>query len=138
MPRIVTLSSLIRFKVVLCIRVEEGLHRVLCRSWLPLRILRPVRGPAGPHSQQGDVLVISCELVSTSPSHAAHNEDCRASSHGLRLPLQSLRILHLPGNEITKIEGLSHMEQLRELVLDKNKVEAAPWKKHLFTYRVLI
>ena len=40
-----------------------------------------------------------------------------------RLPLQSLRILHLPGNEITKIEALSHMEQLRELVLDKNKLK---------------
>lgn len=40
-----------------------------------------------------------------------------------QLPLQTLRILHLPGNEITKIEGLSHMEQLRELVLDKNKIK---------------
>lgn len=40
-----------------------------------------------------------------------------------QLPLTTLRILHLPGNEITKIEGLSHMEQLRELVLDKNKIK---------------
>merc|ERR1719237_369607 len=38
-------------------------------------------------------------------------------------PLQTLRILHLPGNEITKVEGLSHLEQLRELVLDRNKVK---------------
>jgi len=40
-----------------------------------------------------------------------------------QFPLQTLRILHLPGNEITRLEGLSHMEQLRELVLDKNKVK---------------
>eukprot|EP00435_Cladocopium_sp_Y103_P068210 s894_g31.t1 len=39
------------------------------------------------------------------------------------LPLQSLRILHLPGNEISKLEGLNKMEQLRELVLDKNRVK---------------
>mmetsp|Transcript_54162 Transcript_54162/g.128967 ORF Transcript_54162/g.128967 Transcript_54162/m.128967 type:complete len:1461 (+) Transcript_54162:95-4477(+) len=39
------------------------------------------------------------------------------------LPLKALRILHLPGNEITKVEGLSHMEQLRELVLDRNKIK---------------
>lgn len=38
-------------------------------------------------------------------------------------PLPALRILHLPGNEISKVEGLSHLEQLRELVLDKNKVK---------------
>jgi hypothetical protein len=40
-----------------------------------------------------------------------------------KFPLQSLRILHLPGNELTKLEGLSHLEQLRELVIDHNKVK---------------
>eukprot|EP00438_Fugacium_kawagutii_P028457 Skav206781 [mRNA] locus=scaffold1075:230963:237092:+ [translate_table: standard] len=40
-----------------------------------------------------------------------------------QLPLQGLRILHLPGNEISKLEGLQNMEQLRELVLDKNRVK---------------
>jgi len=40
-----------------------------------------------------------------------------------QLPLQTLRILHLPGNEISKLEGLHNMEQLRELVLDKNRVK---------------
>jgi Leucine-rich repeat (LRR) protein len=37
--------------------------------------------------------------------------------------LSALRILHLPGNDITKLEGLSHLEQLRELVIDHNKVK---------------
>eukprot|EP00931_Biecheleriopsis_adriatica_P065110 TRINITY_DN39743_c0_g1_i1.p1 TRINITY_DN39743_c0_g1~~TRINITY_DN39743_c0_g1_i1.p1 ORF type:complete len:1541 (+),score=395.74 TRINITY_DN39743_c0_g1_i1:64-4686(+) len=40
-----------------------------------------------------------------------------------QFPLHGLRILHLPGNEITKIEGLNHLDQLRELVIDKNKVK---------------
>lgn len=44
-------------------------------------------------------------------------------SHFANFPMQTLRILHLPGNDITKVDGLSHMEQLRELVLDKNKVK---------------
>jgi len=44
-------------------------------------------------------------------------------SHFARFPLPALRILHLPGNEITKLEGLTHLEQLRELVLDRNKVK---------------
>jgi len=37
--------------------------------------------------------------------------------------LQALRILHLPGNDITRVEGLAHLDQLRELVLDRNKVK---------------
>jgi len=44
-------------------------------------------------------------------------------SHFVQFPLHNLRILHLPGNEITKVEGLSHLDQLRELVLDRNKVK---------------
>ncbi|CAJ1459085.1 unnamed protein product, partial [Effrenium voratum] len=40
-----------------------------------------------------------------------------------QFPLQTLRILHLPGNDISKLEGLNHMEQLRELVVDKNKIK---------------
>ncbi|CAE8736190.1 unnamed protein product [Polarella glacialis] len=47
-------------------------------------------------------------------------------SYFSQFPLQSLRILHLPGNDITKIEGLSNLEQLRELVIDKNKVKQLP------------
>jgi len=43
-------------------------------------------------------------------------------SHFARIPLGMLRILHLQGNEIIKIDGLSHLEQLRELVLDRNKI----------------
>ncbi|CAK0831117.1 unnamed protein product, partial [Prorocentrum cordatum] len=39
-----------------------------------------------------------------------------------KLPLRSLRMLHLPGNEIVRVEGLSALEQLRELVLDGNKI----------------
>lgn len=44
-------------------------------------------------------------------------------SYFAQFPLSTLRILHLPGNEITRTEGLSQMEQLRELVLDKNKIK---------------
>eukprot|EP00928_Gymnodinium_smaydae_P027750 TRINITY_DN21353_c3_g1_i1.p1 TRINITY_DN21353_c3_g1~~TRINITY_DN21353_c3_g1_i1.p1 ORF type:complete len:1571 (+),score=412.13 TRINITY_DN21353_c3_g1_i1:289-5001(+) len=44
-------------------------------------------------------------------------------SHFARIPLTALRILHLQGNDIAKLEGISHMEQLRELVLDRNKIK---------------
>jgi len=40
-----------------------------------------------------------------------------------KFPLQSLRILHLNGNDISKLEGLSQLQQLRELVLDHNKIK---------------
>jgi len=43
-------------------------------------------------------------------------------SHFRRFLLTNLRILHVPGNEISRVEGLSHLEQLRELVFDRNKV----------------
>ncbi|CAF0870863.1 unnamed protein product, partial [Brachionus calyciflorus] len=38
--------------------------------------------------------------------------------------LTSLKALFLQGNEITKIEGLDTLRELRELVLDKNKIKA--------------
>merc|ERR1712187_1108072 len=41
-----------------------------------------------------------------------------------RLPLQLLRILHLQDNDITRLEGFSHLEQLRELGLDRKKIKA--------------
>jgi len=44
-------------------------------------------------------------------------------SHFTRLLLPNLKILHLAGNEIGKVEGLSRFEQLRELVLDRNKIK---------------
>eukprot|EP00929_Paragymnodinium_shiwhaense_P061797 TRINITY_DN30882_c0_g2_i1.p1 TRINITY_DN30882_c0_g2~~TRINITY_DN30882_c0_g2_i1.p1 ORF type:complete len:1502 (-),score=435.63 TRINITY_DN30882_c0_g2_i1:512-5017(-) len=44
-------------------------------------------------------------------------------SYFSKLSLSTLRILHLQGNELTKLEGLSAMEQLRELVLDRNKIK---------------
>eukprot|EP00971_Amphidinium_carterae_P332889 6467279-Amphidinium_carterae.1 len=44
-------------------------------------------------------------------------------SNFANFPLKTLRILHLPGNEISKVEGLVHLEQLRELVLDRNKIK---------------
>ncbi len=37
--------------------------------------------------------------------------------------LTSLKALFLQGNEITKIEGLENLRELRELVLDKNKIK---------------
>eukprot|EP00922_Rhytidocystis_sp_ex-Travisia-forbesii_P069003 GHVS01102911.1.p1 GENE.GHVS01102911.1~~GHVS01102911.1.p1 ORF type:complete len:380 (+),score=66.71 GHVS01102911.1:1142-2281(+) len=37
--------------------------------------------------------------------------------------LSNLRVLHLPRNDITKIEGLWKMEQLRDLNLDHNKIK---------------
>lgn len=40
-----------------------------------------------------------------------------------RVRVGTLRILHLQGNEITRVEGISHLEHLRELVLDRNKVK---------------
>lgn len=43
-------------------------------------------------------------------------------SHFVQFPLQSLRVLHLPGNEISRVDGLSRLEQLRELVLDRNRI----------------
>jgi len=39
-----------------------------------------------------------------------------------RVPLNNLRILHLIGNDITKVEGIGHLIHLRELVLDKNRI----------------
>jgi len=36
--------------------------------------------------------------------------------------IPSLRSLFLQGNEITKVEGLESLRNLRELVLDKNKI----------------
>ncbi|CEL97089.1 unnamed protein product [Vitrella brassicaformis CCMP3155] len=39
-----------------------------------------------------------------------------------KLPLKSLRNLNLKANEITKIEGLSRLQYLRELYLDQNKI----------------
>lgn len=39
-----------------------------------------------------------------------------------RLP--NLKVLHLQGNEITRVEGLNEMYQLRELNLDRNKIRA--------------
>eukprot|EP00927_Polykrikos_kofoidii_P060458 TRINITY_DN55439_c0_g1_i1.p1 TRINITY_DN55439_c0_g1~~TRINITY_DN55439_c0_g1_i1.p1 ORF type:complete len:1435 (-),score=232.12 TRINITY_DN55439_c0_g1_i1:221-4525(-) len=44
-------------------------------------------------------------------------------SHFSKLPLATLRILHLQDNAISRVEGLSHLEHLRELVLDRNKVK---------------
>jgi Leucine-rich repeat (LRR) protein len=36
--------------------------------------------------------------------------------------LPNLRVLHLAGNELTRVTGVGHLEQLRELVLDRNKI----------------
>uniref|UniRef100_A0A7S3SJ09 U2A'/phosphoprotein 32 family A C-terminal domain-containing protein n=1 Tax=Strombidinopsis acuminata TaxID=141414 RepID=A0A7S3SJ09_9SPIT len=44
------------------------------------------------------------------------------SLHVNRLP--NLKVLHLQGNEITRVEGLTDMPQLRELILDRNKIKA--------------
>ena len=38
--------------------------------------------------------------------------------------LQALRVLHLQGNEISRVDGLQHLHELRELVLDRNKIKA--------------
>ena len=38
------------------------------------------------------------------------------------LPLGSLKVLFLQGNDISRIEGLESLSQVRELVLDKNKI----------------
>ena len=38
--------------------------------------------------------------------------------------LPELKVLYLQGNDITKVEGLDRCLQLRELVLDKNKIKA--------------
>ncbi len=38
----------------------------------------------------------------------------------------SLRALFLQGNELTSAEGLDGLDQLRELVLDRNKIKALP------------
>jgi Leucine-rich repeat (LRR) protein len=38
--------------------------------------------------------------------------------------LPELKVLYLQGNDITKVEGLERCIQLRELVLDKNKIKA--------------
>ena len=38
--------------------------------------------------------------------------------------LSGLKILHLQGNEIQRVDGLSSQQQLRELVLDRNKIKA--------------
>eukprot|EP00397_Hematodinium_sp_SG-2012_P001379 GEMP01001381.1.p1 GENE.GEMP01001381.1~~GEMP01001381.1.p1 ORF type:complete len:1576 (+),score=324.31 GEMP01001381.1:1-4728(+) len=46
-------------------------------------------------------------------------------------PMSALRVLHLAGNDITKIEGLCHLDQLRELVLDRNKIRG--FEEHSFT-----
>jgi Leucine-rich repeat (LRR) protein len=38
------------------------------------------------------------------------------------LPLGSLKVLFLQGNDITRLDGLESLSQVRELVLDKNKI----------------
>jgi hypothetical protein len=38
--------------------------------------------------------------------------------------LPNLKVLHLQGNEIVRVEGLNEMHQLRELNLDRNKIKA--------------
>eukprot|EP00397_Hematodinium_sp_SG-2012_P001359 GEMP01001360.1.p1 GENE.GEMP01001360.1~~GEMP01001360.1.p1 ORF type:complete len:1506 (+),score=342.41 GEMP01001360.1:117-4634(+) len=39
-----------------------------------------------------------------------------------QLPLKHLRILHMVGNDIQRLEGIGHMVHLRELVLNKNRI----------------
>ena len=37
--------------------------------------------------------------------------------------LPMLKILHLQGNELSRVDGLGAQQQLRELVLDRNKIK---------------
>lgn len=39
--------------------------------------------------------------------------------------------VYFSGNEITKVEGLQDCNELRELVLDKNKIKVRPLKQHV-------
>ena len=45
-----------------------------------------------------------------------------ASISGLVLKLPNLRFLNIRGNDITRVDGLEHLPQLCDLILDRNKI----------------
>ncbi|KAI9104748.1 hypothetical protein DFS34DRAFT_575701 [Phlyctochytrium arcticum] len=56
--------------------------------------------------------------------HLGHNVISRIADLAL-YRLSHLKLLYLPGNRISKVDGLDHMTNLIELVLDKNQIKAA-------------
>ncbi|KAJ3014017.1 Leucine-rich repeat-containing protein 9 [Thoreauomyces humboldtii] len=63
-------------------------------------------------------------LPSLEELHLGHNLITRIADLGLhRLPL--LKVLYMHGNRISKIDGLEHLRNLTELVLDKNHIKGA-------------
>ncbi|KAH6567544.1 hypothetical protein BASA62_006015 [Batrachochytrium salamandrivorans] len=56
--------------------------------------------------------------------YLGHNQISKMADLGLsRFP--KLKILHLQGNKISKIDGLEHMTSMVELILDKNHIKGA-------------
>jgi Leucine-rich repeat (LRR) protein len=90
--------------------------RVLCLNYNKIESVLP-KSKANPASQYEGQILPSLEIL-----HLAYNGI--SDLVGLQIcKLTSLKALFLQGNELVKIEGLEGLRELRELVLDKNKIK---------------
>ncbi|CAF3540202.1 unnamed protein product [Adineta steineri] len=97
---------------VLCLnynRVESILHR-------PTKPRLDHRGKPIIENVDNRIVLENLEVL-----HLAYNNISDLAALQLN-KIPSLRSLFLQGNEITKVEGLEALRNLRELVLDKNKI----------------
>jgi Leucine-rich repeat (LRR) protein len=91
--------------------------RVLCLNYNKIESVFP-RSKNNPNPNYDGQILPSLEIL-----HLAYNGI--SDLVGLQIGrLSSLKALFLQGNELTKIEGLEGLRDLRELVLDKNKIKS--------------
>lgn len=100
--------------------------KVLCLNHNRIETMVPKKpGVSSPlyANKQSESLELPRVLEKLEVLHLGYNDINNLAALQLcRLP--SLKALFLQGNEITKVEGLQDCNELRELVLDKNKIKS--------------
>lgn len=122
-----SLATLPKLPALTVLRLNNNLLSTLAESGATVR-----GGRGGAHSGGGSsVMVVGESGGGSGLASMPHLEVLQLGFNQLtdlpvlRLHLvSSLKVLHLQGNELTRIDGLDGLLHLRELVLDRNKIKA--------------
>ncbi|CAB4012748.1 leucine-rich repeat-containing 9-like [Paramuricea clavata] len=107
--------------------------KVLCLNYNKIECVFPKRKTTSPNSKKGPPVAHSSDDVTSPQSftpvleklevlHLGYNGISNLKALQLsRIP--NIKGLFLQGNEISKVEGIQGLQELRELVLDQNKIK---------------
>ena len=107
--------------------------KVLCLNYNKIECVFPKRKASSPNNKKGPPVVHSSDDVTSPQSftpvlerlevlHLGYNGISNLKALQLsRIP--NIKALFLQGNEISKVEGIQGLQELRELVLDQNKIK---------------